>query len=398
MTVRMRFTYSGGAFHEFEITFAEDEAYPVSGHFIATLWEPIDGLDLGGCLSLVLPAAFDPQQAETTTTFMGDRDPDTGDSLLTETSLDSLEFTGVASWANVTVSLVDFQALTSAVDTIHTEWIFHYRDGSEGLLQVQMTETLAEAIMQAIRDGGYLDDLPRKARQKLTKYGDVAAFNYAVRKSSKFHEIVDIITMARRFQGLSDIDPLNLFLAYDIVSNEGFNVFGIDALNDVVATQAGYLFGKVYRNPASALDGSDAVVRGLIGGELSSALANARQQLLNHPVLEKSSTLPAFLSVQSAMRREQFVPVRIQLYGGEIDVWKETIGTCMQSNVNALRGLIAGAGSDQQFIDAVANHLSNIANRKTAFSVTLHDQEFNLSQLQVESLFQVIEVLMLIDQ
>jgi len=97
------------------------------------------------------------------------------------------------------------------------------------------------------------------------------------------------------------------------------------------------------------------------------------------------------------MRREQFVPVRIQLYGGEIDVWKETIGTCMQSNVNALRGLIAGAGSDQQFIDAVANHLSNIANRKTAFSVTLHDQEFNLSQLQVESLFQVIEVLMLID-
>jgi len=30
--------------------------------------------------------------------------------------------------------------------------------------------------------------------------------------------------------------------------------------------------------------------------------------------------------------------------------------------------------------------------------VTLHDQEFNLSQLQVESLFQVIEVLMLIDQ
>ncbi|HET6456166.1 MAG TPA: hypothetical protein VFI02_17310 [Armatimonadota bacterium] len=141
----MRFTYSGGAFHEFEITFAEDEAYPVSGHFIATLWEPIDGLDLGGCLSLVLPAAFDPQQAETTTTFMGDRDPDTGDSLLTETSLDSLEFTGVASWANVTVSLVDFQALTSAVDTIHTEWIFHYRDGSEGLLQVQMTETAAES-------------------------------------------------------------------------------------------------------------------------------------------------------------------------------------------------------------------------------------------------------------
>jgi len=118
----------------------------------------------------------------------------------------------------------------------------------------------------------------------------------------------------------------------------------------------------------------------------------------NHPLLEKSSTLPAFLSVQSAMRGKLFAPVRIKLYGGEIDVWKETIGTCVQSNVDALRGLIAETGSDQQFIDAVANHLSNIANRKTAFSVTLQDQNFRLSQLQVESLFEVIEVLMLIDQ
>jgi len=145
MTVRMKFTYSGGQYHEFEITFAEDENDPESGQFIATIWEPIDGLDLGGCISLVLPETFDPQMTETTTIFMGDRNPDDGDFILSETSLNSLAFTGNTSWADVTVSLVDFQPLTSSIDTIDTEWTFRHRDGSEDALHVTMTETGAES-------------------------------------------------------------------------------------------------------------------------------------------------------------------------------------------------------------------------------------------------------------
>jgi len=145
MTVRMKFTYSGGAYHEFEITFAEDEADPESGHFIATMWEPIDGLDLGGCISLALPETFDPQELDSVTCYMGDRDPEPDDFPLAENPSTPLEFNGNASWADVTVSLVDFQPLTSAIDTIDTEWTFRYRDGSEGLLQVEMTETAAES-------------------------------------------------------------------------------------------------------------------------------------------------------------------------------------------------------------------------------------------------------------
>ena len=124
----------------------------------------------------------------------------------------------------------------------------------------------------------------------------------------------------------------------------------------------------------------------------------ARLQLLNHPVLDKARTISAFLSVQSAMSGNLFADIMIRLGDQEQAIWRETIGTCVQSNVGALQGLIAETGSDQEFIDAVANHLSNVSNRKATFSVTLHDQEFNLSQVQVESLFQVIEVLMLIDQ
>ncbi|HUW30425.1 MAG TPA: hypothetical protein VM223_02310 [Planctomycetota bacterium] len=118
MTVRMKFTYSGGAYHEFEVTLAEDEADPESGHFIATVWEPIDGFALGGCISLVLPEAFDPQELDSVTCYMGDRDPEPDDFPLAENPSVALEFNGNASWADVTVSLVDFQPLTSAIDTI----------------------------------------------------------------------------------------------------------------------------------------------------------------------------------------------------------------------------------------------------------------------------------------
>jgi len=141
MTVKMKFTYSGGKYDEYEITFIEDEEEPESGHFIATIWEPIDGLELGGKLSLALPEAFDPQELDTVTCYMGDRDPEQDDFVLTENLPGSLEFNGNASWADVTVALVDFQALTTNIDTISTEWTFRYRDGSEDILEVDMTES-----------------------------------------------------------------------------------------------------------------------------------------------------------------------------------------------------------------------------------------------------------------
>ena len=141
MTVRMKFTYCGGKYDEYEITFAEDEEEPENGHYIATIWEPIDGLDLGGKLSLALPEAFDPQELDTVACYMGDRDPEQDDFVLAENFPSSLEFNGNASWADVTVAIVDFEPLTANVDVISTEWTFRYRDGSEDMLEVNMTES-----------------------------------------------------------------------------------------------------------------------------------------------------------------------------------------------------------------------------------------------------------------
>jgi len=74
---------------------------------------------------------------------MGDRDPEQDDFVLTENLPGSLEFNGNASWADVTVAIVDFEPLTANVDVISTEWTFRYRDGSEDILEVDMTESNA---------------------------------------------------------------------------------------------------------------------------------------------------------------------------------------------------------------------------------------------------------------
>jgi len=142
LTARVRSTYSNDTFDEFEVTFVENAE--TSNQFTATIYEPIDGTDLGGDLNLVLPGAFNPSEADTVTAYIGARDPSAEDFPLVESGPNTLSFNGNTSWADSTVTLVDFQGLTAEVDTLHTQWSFLAPDGSTESYDVQMTETGAE--------------------------------------------------------------------------------------------------------------------------------------------------------------------------------------------------------------------------------------------------------------
>ncbi|GEM_PF-5668398 len=256
-------------------------------------------------------------------------------------------------------------------------------------------EARALAIVDAIRKIGYLDVLSEDQKAQLAKYGDKIAFDYVIQDSVQLKEMVDVVTMARRFQGMGEIEPFNFFLAYDIVSNEGFNIFGIDSLNDVIATQAGFTFGVHYREPASTM-GSRASLKAAV----EEHMATARMKLRAHPVMDKAKTVPAFLSVQSAVRDNRFVKLTVYAPTAPdgLDVWPETIGTAMQAIEVPLAKLIKNEGTDKDFIDALVAHVGDITMRKTPFDQTIKGLRFQLSAEQTLVLFDVVEVLMFIDE
>jgi len=88
--------------------------------------------------------AFNPSDADTVTAYIGARDPSAEDFPLLETGPNTLSFNGNTSWADSTVTLVDFHGLTAEVDTLHAQWSFLAPDGSSESYDVQMTETGAE--------------------------------------------------------------------------------------------------------------------------------------------------------------------------------------------------------------------------------------------------------------
>jgi len=144
LTAALTFTWSNGQSEEIGLIF--EETGETTSHFIASAWRPIDGPALDGLLNVVLPASFDPQTADTVSTYMGEREPDAEDDFpMDETGAASLIFNCDTSWADVTVELIDFTGLTSQADTIETEWTFMYPDGTIDVLRVEMTETAAES-------------------------------------------------------------------------------------------------------------------------------------------------------------------------------------------------------------------------------------------------------------
>ena len=144
LTATMTFTWSNGQSEELELEF--EETGETTGHFTASAWRPIDGPALGSLLNVVLPASFNPNNADIVSTYVGSREPSVEDDFpMDETQAASLVFNCDTSWADATVELVDFTGLTAQVDVIDAEWTFTYPDGTVDVLPVEMTETAAES-------------------------------------------------------------------------------------------------------------------------------------------------------------------------------------------------------------------------------------------------------------
>jgi len=140
LRARMSFKYSSGVAETHELTFFETG--PADSRFCATVSQPVDGMDLGGYLNLVLPATFDAAGVDTCRMYVGDRGPGAEDFILAEIDGPaSRKFNGDATWADVTVQLAEFTPLTDDYDTIQTEWTFLRPDGSQETLNVAMVET-----------------------------------------------------------------------------------------------------------------------------------------------------------------------------------------------------------------------------------------------------------------
>ncbi len=71
--------------------------------------------------------------------------------------------------------------------------------------------------------------------------------------SDKYLEISHIMAMEEAWKGAPTRDSLDLFLAYDIASGEGFEIFGIDGFNDVIMTEAGALFGEALQGVSAGV-------------------------------------------------------------------------------------------------------------------------------------------------
>ena len=241
----------------------------------------------------------------------------------------------------------------------------------------------AKAIMKWLRENGYLAALSKKEQEQIDYYGDIKGFNYGVKKSGQWKEVIDIFRMAQAF-GPSKISALDFFLAYDIASGEAFHVFGIDAFNDVIATEAGFRMAKDLEDPKSGIHD-----KATLKARLEKHMKEARAAFLSHPVMaDKSKRLSAFYSVMMNNNGTSFVPVTVPYEGKSRAIWKQTLGTILQKNKSKLT---TPAGRND-FVSKVVEVLEGM--KKTTYS----GPEAKLSSDDIESLHQAIEMLSLLNE
>jgi len=190
----------------------------------------------------------------------------------------------------------------------------------------------ARAIMEWLRSNGYLNALDPGTQARIARYGDAVAFKYGASKVDRWKEIVDAIRIARAFGGTRP-DALSLFMAYDIASFEGFHLFGIDAFNDVIATEAGSLLAMDLKVPGIGITSPETLWK-----QLEWTMLVARSEFLDHPVFsDRNRTLRAFYTSQLAYDGRNFKPLEFVLRQEHYVVWYRTLGMIVQQNADRLK-------------------------------------------------------------
>ncbi len=204
----------------------------------------------------------------------------------------------------------------------------------------------------------------------------------------RYIEFAKIALMTQVWFGRPTRDSLDLFLAYDIASGEGFDQFGIDALDDIMATEGGALLGETVAG-GFVFDSVDT-----FRSKTNETIQTARQGLLSHPVLNnRRRVLQAFLTVQYSYDNGtgKFASPRLTLWP-DSGVWRSTMGMILQTNDRYLTSIQRYS----QFAETVRQHLTKPGRRCEALNVpsTLP----YLSADDTQSLFEMVEVLSLIGE
>ena len=209
-----------------------------------------------------------------------------------------------------------------------------------------------KAVVSWFDARGYLGGLPPMFRtmvkgnpaaafdflmQDLSKLPDIPEKPVLVNFKMKFMELVDSVRLMSAFGGTAD--ALSVFMAYDIASEEGFQVFGIDALNDIIATDAGARLAEELSKPGAKITSVASLQE-----SLESQMLAARKALLRHSLFsDKQTTLDAFYSVMTVMGAGgKYVPYKIAAPpsvagAGDQIMWQATLGTICQSNADRIK-------------------------------------------------------------
>ncbi len=221
-----------------------------------------------------------------------------------------------------------------------------------------------------------------------------------------FDEAMMIGKLAMSFKANTGREPtmLDLFVAYDIASGEGFHLFGGDAFNDIIATEAGGLFGADENYLTTQLFFADTYQ---LSKNIEARFKEARNRFLNHTVLgERSVVLNAFFSLMMSTEEIElpgsqpkakkigfkFVPVKMEFDGQEYFIWAETIGTIVQRQIELHK---ITKTDDPTQVDpvkekALLDRIEKILIDRNVSSYSGNDAE--LSQASVKSLYEMAEM------
>ncbi|MBA3697762.1 MAG: hypothetical protein H0W78_02695 [Planctomycetes bacterium] len=259
----------------------------------------------------------------------------------------------------------------------------------------------------------------------------------------RFEEMLMIGKLAMSYKQNAAATPslMDLFIAYDIASGEGFHLFGIDAFNDIIATHAGALFGADanFLSPNFIFAGDQKLKQNIEGH-----FKAARSEYLAHQVMQnRASIMNAFFSLmmstettlsglpKSRKRNWEFVPVKIELDVQKRDangqrmfemnsdgtpkkndsghlipviekkafkLWGETIGTIVQRQID---GQIITKSSNSREIDPGKERefLAKVEALLTELNASSYvGSEANLDSDSVKALYEMMEMYALLTE
>lgn len=313
-----------------------------------------------------------------------------------------------------------------------------------------------------VKEGGW--GMNKKLLQYMEKYGLIPSYaqeyldsvaklpngkSIAASVASREHQFEEMLIALKMVQALEkqtgkEPSPLDFFAAYDIASGECFHLFGADPFNDVIATQAGYLFSDSFLNykvlPLKESCLPDVTRLTVLVEE---NMSTARKQFRVHPSLNyglgdgvpkaaKDAVLRSFLAMHLTCGKKDgkyaFVPVVVewkdevaQIKDGEIvrnekgmvvkkkeiitgKIWGETIGTVVDANIEAGSFAAADDLKHERINDAKeAAFLNKVKELLTAPATGYMEEKYLGGEATISSeamlkLNEVVEMLMFIDE